>query len=80
MPDVLKIYTQDPCTVKDAPDCQAMTVDLNVTVTYYNSSSVLDDMAWGAVWLYRATNDPKYLGAAQRYIARHYVVRIQIQT
>ena len=45
-----------------------------VEVPIYNSTSVLDDMAWGAVWLHMATGDPTYLGQAQRYIGRHYQV------
>jgi hypothetical protein len=46
-----------------------------LTVPLYNSTSVLDDMAWGGVWLYLATDDPAYLGKAQRYLGRHYTVR-----
>lgn len=42
------------------------------TVELYNSSSVLDDMAWAGAWLHVATGDPRYLGQAQRYMARHY--------
>lgn len=44
-------------------------------VPLYNSTTVLDDMAWGAVWLYKATGDPNYLGMAERYLTRHYMVR-----
>lgn len=31
----------------------------------YPSSGYLDDMAWGAVWLYKATNNDSYLSDAQ---------------
>jgi len=49
-------------------------------VPLYNSTSVLDDMAWGAVWLYKATGNPTYLGQAQRYLERHYKEDITEQT
>lgn len=33
----------------------------------YNSTSYFDDLAWGAVWLYKRTGDASYLTAAQQY-------------
>ncbi len=41
-------------------------------VTYYNSTLVLDDLAWGAAWLWRATGDASYLTSARSYLAAHY--------
>ena len=35
-------------------------------VGFYNSTSVYDDLAWAASWLYRATNDPGYLSDAEK--------------
>lgn len=37
----------------------------------YNSTSFYDDMAWGAAWLYRATNNQKYLGEMYNNYVRH---------
>ena len=36
---------------------------------FYKSGSYLDDMAWAAVWLYKATNDSSYLADANSYIS-----------
>jgi endoglucanase len=37
---------------------------------FYNSwSGFNDELVWGAIWLYRATNDPAYLAKAQSYYA-----------
>jgi endoglucanase len=37
---------------------------------FYNSwSGFNDELVWGAIWLYRATNDPAYLTKAQTYYA-----------
>ena len=33
----------------------------------YPSSEYLDDMAWGAAWLYKATNNATYLSDAQAF-------------
>lgn len=55
------------------PRCPQVTIVKEVPL--YNSTMVLDDMAWGAVWLYKATGDPSYLGMAERYLTRHYRVR-----
>lgn len=35
-------------------------------VGFYNSTSVYDDLAWAATWLYKATNDPGYLADAEK--------------
>ena len=34
---------------------------------FYNSQSYNDELVWGALWLYKATNDSKYLKTAERY-------------
>ncbi|RMZ53156.1 hypothetical protein APUTEX25_005145, partial [Auxenochlorella protothecoides] len=40
-------------------------------VTYvYSSTTYLDDLAFAAGWLYRATKNPSYLTAAQTYLQR----------
>lgn len=40
---------------------------------FYNShSGYLDELIWGAAWLYRATNDPAYLQKAESLYAQHY--------
>jgi endoglucanase len=37
---------------------------------FYNSfSGFNDELVWGAIWLFRATNDPAYLAKAQSYYA-----------
>jgi endoglucanase len=37
---------------------------------FYNSwSGFNDELVWGAIWLYRATNDPAYLAKAESYYA-----------
>ncbi len=37
---------------------------------FYNSwSGFNDELVWGAIWLYRATNDPAYLAKAEAYYA-----------
>jgi hypothetical protein len=35
---------------------------------FYKSGSYLDDLAWGAIWLYLKTEDESYLEKAQSYI------------
>ncbi len=35
---------------------------------YYTSGSFYDDLAWGAIWLYLATNDQTYLDKAESYV------------
>ena len=34
---------------------------------FYKSQSYNDELAWGALWLYKATKDKKYLMKAERY-------------
>lgn len=46
-------------------------VKRNVTQEYYKSTSVLDDVALAATWMYIATGEPNFLGDAQRYIKQH---------
>ncbi|KAG1680163.1 hypothetical protein FOA52_000276 [Chlamydomonas sp. UWO 241] len=53
-------------------NCRLMTRSKTVTVPIYNSTSVLDDMAWAGVWLHIAKSEEHYLGQSQRYMARHY--------
>ena len=36
--------------------------------SFYESKSYKDDLAWAATWLYRATNESKYLADAEKYI------------
>ncbi|KAL6761536.1 hypothetical protein V8C86DRAFT_830836 [Haematococcus lacustris] len=48
-----------------------MTVNRTKTVPFFNSTTVLDDMAWGAVWMYKATREPQYLGQAELFMKRH---------
>ncbi len=43
-------------------------VDLAVL---YNATSVLDDLAWGAAWLYRATNDSAWLAQFTKFAGLH---------
>lgn len=52
--------------------CSPQQRSKTVAVPIYNSTSVLDDMAWAGVWLHIATSEEHYLGQSQRYIARHY--------
>jgi hypothetical protein len=35
--------------------CSYLQINTTVTVPFYNSTTVFDDLAWGAIWLYRAT-------------------------
>ena len=44
--------------------------DYNMTLVY-NSSTVYDDMAWAAGWLYKATQDDAYLGDLYDYYVKH---------
>ncbi|KAK4020891.1 endoglucanase E-4-like [Daphnia magna] len=37
---------------------------------YYDSSSFEDELAWSAIWLYRATKDPFYLNEAKAFYAK----------
>ncbi|GFH05777.1 uncharacterized protein HaLaN_00295 [Haematococcus lacustris] len=53
-----------------------MTVNRTKTVPFFNSTTVLDDMAWGAVWMYKATREPQYLGQAELFMKRHKQVRL----
>jgi len=44
----------------------------SATASIYPSSDSDDDMAWGAYWLYRATNDRNYLKDAVKYWKKKY--------
>ena len=39
-----------------------------VMIDTFNSTSYLDDLAWAAAWLYRATGEADYAAAAFRYV------------
>jgi hypothetical protein len=39
----------------------------------YPSSSYVDELAWGAAWLYRATNESKYLDDARNYYMQNQI-------
>ena len=52
--------------VAPATGCAPVDVYFNGSaVGYYNSTSFYDDLAWAAIWLYKATNDPGYLADAR---------------
>ncbi|URZ01439.1 glycoside hydrolase family 9 protein [Clostridium felsineum] len=36
--------------------------------SYYTSSGYWDDLSWGAIWLYEATNNNSYLSAVQSFL------------
>jgi hypothetical protein len=55
--------------------CSFIEVEKTVEVELFKSHSVLDDMAFGAVWMYMATGESEYIGASQKYLERHYLVR-----
>ncbi|ADL52515.1 glycoside hydrolase family 9 protein [Clostridium cellulovorans] len=38
--------------------------------SYYVSTSYYDDLAWGAVWLYQATNDNSYMTDANSFLSQ----------
>lgn len=38
---------------------------------FYSSSNMYDDLAWGAAWLYKATNEVAYLDAAENHFKTH---------
>ncbi|KAL6758953.1 hypothetical protein V8C86DRAFT_3133889, partial [Haematococcus lacustris] len=50
LPQASDVLEYDPCA---AGTCRIMTVNRTKTVPFFNSTTVLDDMAWGAVWMYR---------------------------
>ncbi|KAJ9523924.1 hypothetical protein QJQ45_022417 [Haematococcus lacustris] len=68
LPQASDVLEYDPCA---AGTCRIMTVNRTKTVPFFNSTTVLDDMAWGAVWMYRATKEAKYLGQAELFLKRH---------
>ena len=37
--------------------------------TFYNSASYKDELVWGALWLYKATNEKSYLTKAENYFS-----------
>ncbi|GFH21736.1 uncharacterized protein HaLaN_19098 [Haematococcus lacustris] len=68
LPQATDALKYDPCA---EGTCRVMTVNHTMTVPFFNSTSVLDDMAWGAVWLHRATGEAQYLGQAELFMKRH---------
>ncbi|KAJ9506848.1 hypothetical protein QJQ45_020227, partial [Haematococcus lacustris] len=68
LPQATDALKYDPCA---AGTCRIMTVNRTKTVPFFNSTTVLDDMAWGAVWMYKATREPQYLGQAELFMKRH---------
>ncbi|KAJ9528163.1 hypothetical protein QJQ45_005789 [Haematococcus lacustris] len=68
LPKASAVLEYDPCA---AGTCRIMTVNRTKTVPFFNSTTVLDDMAWGAVWMYKATREPQYLGQAELFMKRH---------
>ncbi|KAK9863564.1 hypothetical protein WJX84_010744, partial [Apatococcus fuscideae] len=58
--------------VAPATGCAPVDVYFNGSaVGYYNSTSFYDDLAWAAIWLYKATNDPGYLADARTWHQDH---------
>ncbi|KAJ9512105.1 hypothetical protein QJQ45_012739 [Haematococcus lacustris] len=51
--------------------CRKMARQRELQVGLFNSSTVLDDMAWGAAWLHKATGEAGYLGQAELFMSRH---------
>eukprot|EP00955_Chlamydomonas_euryale_P087768 364323-Chlamydomonas_euryale.AAC.17 len=60
--------------------CEYILVEDYKTVELYNSTSVLDDLAWAATWMFKATNNALYMGQAQKFIARHYKEDVDLST
>ncbi|GAX77149.1 hypothetical protein CEUSTIGMA_g4595.t1 [Chlamydomonas eustigma] len=52
--------------------CSFILVEDIAEVEFFNSTSVYDDLAWGAVWMYKATGNALYLGQSERFLATHY--------
>ena len=44
--------------------------------TQYTSRSYRDDMAWAAIWIYRATADATYLAEAEAWFDQHLQVSL----
>ncbi len=60
--------------------CKVRDLIYNKTLGFYNSTSVLDDLAWAGAWLYRASKDSRYLGQAEVFIERYYKEEVDPQT
>eukprot|EP00798_Chlamydomonas_sp_ICE-L_P013807 gene13807-19723_t len=60
--------------------CEEVRVAAVREVALYNSTSIFDDLAWGGIWMYKASGNTKYLGQAQRFIQRHYQEDITSET
>jgi hypothetical protein len=78
---VLPCSNQNPQNVINAPanlpeQCKTPWLLTNGSMVYtdfgsYNSTSYLDDLAWAAAWLYKATGDPAYSQDAYRWFNLH---------
>jgi endoglucanase len=60
-----KLYTWAMEDLDGDGECEVYT-----PVDNYNSSSCADDMAWGALWLYKATGQFRYLKIAREWATR----------
>uniref|UniRef100_A0A2C9JIX1 Endoglucanase n=1 Tax=Biomphalaria glabrata TaxID=6526 RepID=A0A2C9JIX1_BIOGL len=40
---------------------------VQAAAAYYRSYNITDELAWGSIWLYQATNENKYLALAEKY-------------
>ncbi|CAL1533203.1 unnamed protein product [Lymnaea stagnalis] len=40
---------------------------VQAAAAYYRSYNISDELAWGSLWLYQATNEAKYLTEAEKY-------------
>ena len=45
--------------------------NFSTAASTYASTSFYDDLAWGAAWLFRATNDTKYLTVGHLFQPNH---------
>ncbi len=52
--------------------CSFITVQDYKTVDFYKSTSVYDDLAWAAIWMYKATTNSLFLGQAETFLKNHY--------
>lgn len=68
-----KVYLQHAQDVYDASKHAKLRFtdsDFNMTLMY-NSSTVYDDLAWGAAWLYKATKNESYLSDVYDFYIKH---------
>ncbi|KAG1672206.1 hypothetical protein FOA52_002907 [Chlamydomonas sp. UWO 241] len=60
--------------------CEFILVNDYHEIAFFNSSSVMDDLAWAALWMYKATNNTLYMGQAQKFTDRHYKEDVSLAT